>query len=605
MGARRLAGCRQRPMAVDERVLDGASAGRGSVPAAAAGAGRVGPAAAARARTTFTLPAAGSIARRTTSGGPGSGTSTGPAGSTSRPTTRWTPYGYVFVDGYWDYPLRQRGVLFAPVYFSGRRLRSARVRLLGRATSSTTMSCTGRLFVRPGGGYYFGDYFEARYTAAWLSQLGQRVGRRRRARPVPVPLRPAVRLLPPANGPNWAVQVNNVYVERAQFPDRRPPRTLVQQNVVVNNITNNTTIVNNNTTDVNNVKNVTMVAPVTNVDKSVVNLTKMTPAQQQRPAQWRRKLGKSSAQRAKAEAQMAPATAAGPVAAGAADGEARPAEDAGRGRRPRRRRPRPRRRCRPRRPPPATTPAARTGRRTDAAGDRPDDAGSPPRSPPAQPPRRPTADAADTRPPAATNHRRRRLGEPPQPPANPTPQPPAAQPPAQPPMPPPGRRRRRRRCRRESARRRRRSNRRRRQPAAATGPAAAEPSEKPTRTSRPAGPPPLSRSVDREPDRQPDAAARCSSGRTTKTRRLAARLRSLLVNQPLRHPVVGVDPPVAEERPVAAHVSSIRCRSHSTISSSSRSWSPACQHAAERIADERRRPRTPARRRPAPRGRRG
>jgi len=28
---------------------------------------------------------------------------------------RWTPGGYVFVDGYWDYPLADRGVLFAPV----------------------------------------------------------------------------------------------------------------------------------------------------------------------------------------------------------------------------------------------------------------------------------------------------------------------------------------------------------------------------------------------------------------------------------------------------------------------------------------------------------
>src|SRR4051812_5164203 len=29
---------------------------------------------------------------------------------------RWTPAGYVFLDGYWDYPLANRGVLFAPVY---------------------------------------------------------------------------------------------------------------------------------------------------------------------------------------------------------------------------------------------------------------------------------------------------------------------------------------------------------------------------------------------------------------------------------------------------------------------------------------------------------
>ena len=29
----------------------------------------------------------------------------------------WSPSGYLFVDGYWDRPLMQRGMMFAPVYF--------------------------------------------------------------------------------------------------------------------------------------------------------------------------------------------------------------------------------------------------------------------------------------------------------------------------------------------------------------------------------------------------------------------------------------------------------------------------------------------------------
>ncbi len=32
----------------------------------------------------------------------------------------WTPYGYEFCSGYWDYPLGRRGLLFAPVYLRGR-----------------------------------------------------------------------------------------------------------------------------------------------------------------------------------------------------------------------------------------------------------------------------------------------------------------------------------------------------------------------------------------------------------------------------------------------------------------------------------------------------
>ena len=29
----------------------------------------------------------------------------------------WTPRGYIFVGGFWDYPVERRGILFAPVYF--------------------------------------------------------------------------------------------------------------------------------------------------------------------------------------------------------------------------------------------------------------------------------------------------------------------------------------------------------------------------------------------------------------------------------------------------------------------------------------------------------
>ena len=33
------------------------------------------------------------------------------------PTYVWTPGGFLFISGYWDYPLAARGFLFAPVYF--------------------------------------------------------------------------------------------------------------------------------------------------------------------------------------------------------------------------------------------------------------------------------------------------------------------------------------------------------------------------------------------------------------------------------------------------------------------------------------------------------
>jgi hypothetical protein len=74
-----------------------------------------------------------------------------------------TPSGYVFVDGYWDYPLDGRGLLFAPVCFNGTPwtapgwcYRPSYCIGLGGLLSS--------LWVGPSRGcYFFGDYFGPRY----------------------------------------------------------------------------------------------------------------------------------------------------------------------------------------------------------------------------------------------------------------------------------------------------------------------------------------------------------------------------------------------------------------------------------------------------------
>jgi hypothetical protein len=76
------------------------------------------------------------------------------------------PRGYVFVDGYWDYSIGRRGVLFAPVYFdAGVYARP------GFSYSPTTVIDLGvfanHLFLRPQyQHYYFGDYYSANYQAA-------------------------------------------------------------------------------------------------------------------------------------------------------------------------------------------------------------------------------------------------------------------------------------------------------------------------------------------------------------------------------------------------------------------------------------------------------
>ena len=76
----------------------------------------------------------------------------------------WTPRGYIFVGGFWDYPVARRGVLFAPVYFE-----SGVYSRRGYAYSPTIVINLGvfsdHLFVRPRYcHYYFGDYYAASYS---------------------------------------------------------------------------------------------------------------------------------------------------------------------------------------------------------------------------------------------------------------------------------------------------------------------------------------------------------------------------------------------------------------------------------------------------------
>lgn len=75
----------------------------------------------------------------------------------------WTPRGYVFVEGYWDYDVPRRGVVFAPV----RIRRDYYERPNYSYTPAVVIALNvfvDHLFVRPRHGhYYFGDYYEPRY----------------------------------------------------------------------------------------------------------------------------------------------------------------------------------------------------------------------------------------------------------------------------------------------------------------------------------------------------------------------------------------------------------------------------------------------------------
>ncbi|MEK7953615.1 hypothetical protein [Luteolibacter soli] len=76
----------------------------------------------------------------------------------------YSPRGYVFVDGYWDYAVASRGVLFAPVYYR-RHVWSDPGYYYTPSIVVSLSLFTDHLFVRPRcGHYYFGDYYAPRYA---------------------------------------------------------------------------------------------------------------------------------------------------------------------------------------------------------------------------------------------------------------------------------------------------------------------------------------------------------------------------------------------------------------------------------------------------------
>jgi len=92
----------------------------------------------------------------------------------------WTPSGYVFIEGYWDYAIQRRGLLFAPCLFP--QVLIARPQFVftpGVVVDLGLLSVN--LFIRPAlHHYYFGDYYAADYVKLgifpWFSYHNSHVG---------------------------------------------------------------------------------------------------------------------------------------------------------------------------------------------------------------------------------------------------------------------------------------------------------------------------------------------------------------------------------------------------------------------------------------------
>lgn len=75
----------------------------------------------------------------------------------------WTPRGHVYVDGFWDYSMNRRGVVYAPVHFQA-GYRSRPGYQYSPVVAIGLVAMMDHLFLRPKyNHYYFGDYYDRRY----------------------------------------------------------------------------------------------------------------------------------------------------------------------------------------------------------------------------------------------------------------------------------------------------------------------------------------------------------------------------------------------------------------------------------------------------------
>lgn len=212
---------------------------------------------------------------------------------------RWSPAGYVFIDGYWDYPLAERGILFAPVYIPPAVYVAPA--FVYTPTVVVREECLfGAFFCRRGFGcYYFGDYFAPHYASfgfvAWCGHVSASITIGGWHDPLFAYYSCGFR-----HDPFWRGGCVDLYVGRFRGDYMRPPTTLVKQTTVINNITNV-----NNSKNIN-LNNVTMVSSLNDVAKSGKrNLTTISTADRQAHQQAAHGVLQTADRRATAETQLA------------------------------------------------------------------------------------------------------------------------------------------------------------------------------------------------------------------------------------------------------------------------------------------------------------
>ena len=214
----------------------GLGAGPGDVSAAPAGEPGVGPEhAAARRRTWPGRRATGSGKQGGYAWRPGFWAAVQPNWIWMPPHYVWTPSGYLFVPGYWDLPVANRGLMFAPVYYP-QPVYAQPGFAFTPSISIVGSAVTANLFVQASTNQYlFGNYYAQNYVSVgivpWFS-FSFSVGR-------PVyydPLFSYYAVVNVRQNPRWIVQVREAYVLRRDNVAMRPPGTYAEQVRIERNV---------------------------------------------------------------------------------------------------------------------------------------------------------------------------------------------------------------------------------------------------------------------------------------------------------------------------------------------------------------------------------
>lgn len=132
----------------------------------------------------------------------------------------WTPRGYIFIEGYWDYAVERRGILFAPVYFET-GVYSRRGYHYSPTIVISLSVFSDHLFLRPRyQHYYFGDYYASNYQEGGIYASFSFQSGRRGYDPFYSRQRWAHR-----DDRAWEHQVAASYQYRRDHETARPPRT--------------------------------------------------------------------------------------------------------------------------------------------------------------------------------------------------------------------------------------------------------------------------------------------------------------------------------------------------------------------------------------------